>query len=298
MNQGSIFKFIISSVHELEAAHKSQPVNPIPFHSFLLLHSPHRSIFTTPTSKSFFPNTKKMKVLLIGATGNLGSRLIPALLTHSHSLVVYVRTPSKLSTLLAPSVLSRITVIQGDATDPVAIKQALLDNKCDALVTTAGVSAIAPWGKSDFPRIFRAVVEGAAAAGSERGRPLRAWLLGGIPLFPEHIPNLALLRSLPGSALEWSLLCPSALKPQGTTMEVPTTTWTTGRLIGGATSPPLWTRHWFDAIPFLGNLVSAGMNAGRYVTTLERCAEFIAGDLELGTGEWVGKAVGVIEEGK
>lgn len=36
------------------------------------------------------------------------------------------------------------------------------------------------------------------------------------------------------------------------------------------------------------------MNAGRYETTLEQNAEFIAADLEEGESSWIGTTVGVI----
>jgi hypothetical protein len=50
----------------------------------------------------------------------------------------------------------------------------------------------------------------------------------------------------------------------------------------------------------IGKTLVSAMNAGRYQTTLEANAEFIARDLESGGGdsEWVGKAVGVISAEK
>jgi hypothetical protein len=120
-----------------------------------------------------------MRVLLLGATGNLGLRLIPALLTHNHTVIAYVRSPSKLQSLLPASIHENIAVIQGDATDSHAIKQAILENKCSAVVNTAGVAALAPWATSDLPEIFRTIVGAVSEAGAEIGSPLRAWVLGG-----------------------------------------------------------------------------------------------------------------------
>ena len=121
-----------------------------------------------------------MKVLLLGATGNLGLRLVAALLTHRHTVVAFVRSSNKLESLLPPSLFSQVVVIQGDATDSAAIKKAILDSKCDAVVNTAGVAAMPPWGKSDLPKIFRAVLNAAREAGSDRTKPLRIWFLAGI----------------------------------------------------------------------------------------------------------------------
>lgn len=121
-----------------------------------------------------------MKVLLAGATGNLGLRLIVALLTHGHTVVAFVRSSSKLESLIPSSVFQQITVAQGDATDSVAIKRTILDNSCEAIINTAGVASLAPWAKSDLPVIFQAVLDGVKEAGLERQKPLRTWFLGGL----------------------------------------------------------------------------------------------------------------------
>lgn len=121
-----------------------------------------------------------MKVLLVGATGNLGLRLISALLTHGHTVVAFVRSSSKLESLVPESISQQITIVQGDASNSAAIKQAILDDSCEAVVNTAGVAALVPWGKSDLPVIFRAVLDGVREAGLERQKPLRTWFLGGL----------------------------------------------------------------------------------------------------------------------
>lgn len=73
-----------------------------------------------------------MKVLLLGATGHVGSHLIPALLAHKHQVVAYVRTPAKIS----PEARSKLdSVVVGEAKDSAAIKDALLSHNCDALVS-------------------------------------------------------------------------------------------------------------------------------------------------------------------
>lgn len=120
-----------------------------------------------------------MKVLVLGATGSLGSRLIPALLTHSHDVVAFVRSSSKLEALLPKAVYQRITVVQGDAKSPASVRSAISDTGVDAVVSAAGLAALPPWGKSDLPEIFRAVLEGVREASQARGSPLRTWFLGG-----------------------------------------------------------------------------------------------------------------------
>lgn len=121
-----------------------------------------------------------MKVLLIGATGNVGLRLVTALLTHSHTVTAYVRSAQKLSSLLPAPVYAQLTVVEGNATSTPAIKKAILENNCDAVVNAAGLAAVLPWGKSDLPEIFAAVLAAVREVGEERKKPLRAWFLGGM----------------------------------------------------------------------------------------------------------------------
>ena len=121
-----------------------------------------------------------MKVLLVGATGNLGIRLVAALLTHGHSVVAFVRSSNKLESLLPTSVYRQIAVVQGDAADSASIKRAILDASCDAVVNTAGLAALPSWGKSELPAIFRAVLDAVQGAGLDRNKPLRTWFLAGL----------------------------------------------------------------------------------------------------------------------
>jgi uncharacterized protein YbjT (DUF2867 family) len=119
-----------------------------------------------------------MKVLLIGATGNLGSRLVAALLSHNHKVVAFVRSSKKLESLVSTSVYCQLEVIEGSVDIP-AIKGAILDSNCDAVVNVAGLASVAPWAHGDLPRIFRAVLTAVQEAGAERRQPLRAWFVAG-----------------------------------------------------------------------------------------------------------------------
>jgi nucleoside-diphosphate-sugar epimerase len=134
-----------------------------------------------------------MKVLVIGASGNLGLRLIASLLTHGHVVVAYVRSSSKLESLLSSAIYRRVDVFQGDATDSASLKHTILKHNCDAVVNTAGVAAVAPWGKSDLPAIFRAVLEAVQEAGLEKQKPLRTWFLAGMGIL--HYPGTETMLS-------------------------------------------------------------------------------------------------------
>lgn len=121
-----------------------------------------------------------MKVLLLGASGNLGVRLVPALLSHNHNVVAYVRSPSKLQSLLPADVFAQITVVQGDATSQETIERAIVEHHCAAVVNTAGYASLSPFGHSELPTILRAAANAARAVGEKTGGPLRAWFLGGL----------------------------------------------------------------------------------------------------------------------
>lgn len=117
-----------------------------------------------------------MRVLVLGATGNLGSRVLSALVQRGHTVFAFVRNSSKLPS----SIQARLSgVEQGDAKKASDITSAVTRNQCDAIVNTAGYAAMAPWGKSDLPSIVDAVIRAALEVGRERGSPLRVWVLGG-----------------------------------------------------------------------------------------------------------------------
>lgn len=121
-----------------------------------------------------------MKVLLLGATGNLGSRLIPALLAHNHSVVIFVRSESKLKNLVDSAALSRCAIVTGDATDTKAIEEAILTHKCDALVNSAGMAAPTSWQAPKMQVIVNAVATAGVEASKKLGYPIRCWFLGGM----------------------------------------------------------------------------------------------------------------------
>ncbi len=81
-----------------------------------------------------------MQVLLLGGTGNLGLRLIPALLAHGHIVTTYVRSVEKLRSLISPALFEKISVYVGDALDSSEVEHAIRQHDCDAVMNTAGES--------------------------------------------------------------------------------------------------------------------------------------------------------------
>jgi len=121
-----------------------------------------------------------MKVLLLGATGNVGSHLLPALQAHGHEVVVFVRSETRLNQLVPSSIVSRVTIATGNATDSNAVREALVRNRCDALINSAGLAAVFPWQDPRMQGIIQAVTKAAVEASQVMGRPIRAWFLGGM----------------------------------------------------------------------------------------------------------------------
>jgi nucleoside-diphosphate-sugar epimerase len=120
-----------------------------------------------------------MRVLLLGATGNLGLRCIAALVAHNHVITLYVRNPEKLRSLVPTTLLKHVSIVVGDATDFAGIKRALLDHNVEGIIDVAG-NQVWPWQEYLMPRIAKAVSDAAIAVGEKRGEPLRAWMCCGL----------------------------------------------------------------------------------------------------------------------
>jgi len=121
-----------------------------------------------------------MRVLLLGATGNLGSRCLQALIAHKHIVTVVVRNVSKLESMMSPALLEQIhAIVEGDATDSAALEKAILDHDIEGIVDVAG-NIVPPWQEPLMPKIVRAVTDAAIAVGKQRGKPLRAWITSAI----------------------------------------------------------------------------------------------------------------------
>ncbi|KAL8828834.1 MAG: hypothetical protein Q9170_006430 [Blastenia crenularia] len=252
-----------------------------------------------------------MKVLLLGATGNLGSRLIPALLAHQHQVVLFVRNESKLRELIHSDVISNCTIVSGNATDAAGIETAIVENKCNALINSAGQASIFPWQPPRMQEIINAVVAAAVGASKTLGHPIRAWFLGGLtaldmpnkpgvkiveytPIFWEHRLTYDCLLSKPIENLPWSQFAPSQMVPASqeiTLLEAPRG----NPLVAKNDSPPEWILTYLSSIPYLGVFFDALRNGMRYNTTLEDCADWLAADLSKEKSEHVGHRVGVIE---
>jgi nucleoside-diphosphate-sugar epimerase len=130
---------------------------------------------------------------LLGVTGHVGSRMLPALLAHKHQVVGYVRTPTKISS----EVMSKLdSIVVGSGSDSAAIKATILSYNCNAVVNAAGLAAMTGLtSQGEFPAIFAAVVQAALEAGQERGgAPIRCWFMSGFTILDSPKEPYLLLR--------------------------------------------------------------------------------------------------------
>jgi len=92
-----------------------------------------------------------MRVLVVGASGAIGVRLVPQLVDHGHEVFGTARSPDRAERLHAlgaePMVL--------DALDPDAVRKAVVDAKPDAIVH----QATALTGLSDFKHFDRSFAQ-------------------------------------------------------------------------------------------------------------------------------------------
>ena len=161
-----------------------------------------------------------MKIVLFGATGNIGQRIATEALSRGHEVVGVVRDPQKVQ---APD--PRVTLLEGDATDAASVAKA-------ARGTDAIVSAISPRPNArGLPAPSLAAAAKALIAGAKKAGVKRLILVGGAgslevapgvrlmdtPGFPdaykaeakEGADSLAVCR-VDGAGLDWTYLSPAA----------------------------------------------------------------------------------------
>jgi putative NADH-flavin reductase len=158
-----------------------------------------------------------LKILLVGATGMIGSRVLAEATSRGHEVTAVTRHPDKIAT--GPNVRA----VGLDATDPKAL--AALARNADVLVT-----ATSPRGGGDPAQEARAVGDSAISAAREAGR--RLFVVGGAgslnlpdgrPL-AETLPDAyrgealamrGVLNSLKASDVDWTFFSPAAMISPG-----------------------------------------------------------------------------------
>ena len=254
-----------------------------------------------------------MRVLLLGATGNLGSRTIPTLLAHGHNVTAFVRSDTKLRSLLTSELYNMIEVSIGDAGNTEDVYLALKEHSCDCLITTAKIGE--PFGHDARLGTFATAISTAAIKlGRDRGKPLRAWFMGGLGsleypgtggwqiqdymagwMTAHHRVIERIVKAIDVEDLEWTLLCVPGMRPKSADIGVPDGPRKHG-LVTAVGRPPAWEASWVRSVPLVGvylNLVPVIMG---YMAQLEDVAELIAEHLD--REEFVGKLVGFKKDPK
>lgn len=151
-------------------------------------------------------------IVLIGATGHIGSRILAEALSRGFSVTAVARTPSKLAERKG------LTVVQGDALEPSRFASVL--KGADALVSAlspsftdphpfvdANVALIAAVGTYGVGRLM--VVGGASTLRNAEG--VRLIETGAFPQewMPYLRAHLATLEALEASSIDWTYFSPA-----------------------------------------------------------------------------------------
>jgi putative NADH-flavin reductase len=161
-----------------------------------------------------------MKLLILGATGNMGQRLLAQGLARGHAITAFVRNRAKLQQQLGTAVPPGLTVFEGDVNDATALRAAMTGQ--DVVINCAGYVAD---GAAFIELVDRVVTQAEAALGPGG----RLWLFGGAAALDvpgTHIMGVDLpgvpaiykahqtnFRRVAASRLDWSLMCPGPMVP-------------------------------------------------------------------------------------
>jgi len=165
-----------------------------------------------------------MKIILFGATGQIGGQILVQALERGHQVTAFVRDAAKLN-LTHP----KLTVTVGDARDAGTVAAAMPGH--DAVI-----SALGPGGPSVSDRYLDILTDGTRhlAAGMKAAGLRRIVALGSVatlnvtpdtilrdmPNFPELAWNISgahleSLKTLRASGLDWTVLCPPPVVEPG-----------------------------------------------------------------------------------
>lgn len=159
-----------------------------------------------------------MKIIVFGATGNTGKRVLAQGITMGHEMTAFVRNFEKLYVQLGERSAQHVKVIVDDIMDPCSVSEALAHQ--DAAIIAAGHAGQG----EEFVRIVDNIITQCELQPSFSGR---VWIMGGAGLldipYTDHIGN-----NLPGfppeyknhnrnykrlqqTQLDWSIMCPGTM---------------------------------------------------------------------------------------
>ncbi|MEC2131843.1 NAD(P)H-binding protein [Brevibacillus centrosporus] len=159
-----------------------------------------------------------MKIIVFGATGNTGRKVLERGVNRGHEMTAFVRNPEKLYEQQGVEIAAQVKVIAKDIMDPESVYEALLQQ--GAAIIAAGNAAQG----EEFVRIVDNIVSQCEKNTMFSGR---VWLMGGAglldipftdlmgnnlpgfpPMYQTHNRNLERLRQ---TKLDWSVMCPGTM---------------------------------------------------------------------------------------
>lgn len=159
-----------------------------------------------------------MRIIVFGATGNTGKRVLAQGIKMGHEMTAFVRNSEKLYDQLGEHSAKLVKVIVDDMMNPVRVREALVNQ--DAAIIAAGHAGQG----EEFVRIVDNMISQCELEPSFSGR---VWVMGGaglldIPytdLIGNHLPGFPPeyrnhnrnFERLQRTGLDWSMMCPGTM---------------------------------------------------------------------------------------
>ncbi|GAA3413011.1 NAD(P)-dependent oxidoreductase [Paenibacillus hodogayensis] len=159
-----------------------------------------------------------MRIIVFGATGNTGRRVLAQGVRMGHEMTAFVRNPEKVHEQQGEPIAQQVKVIVRDIMDPASVREALSHQ--DAAIIAAGHAGQG----EEFVRIVDNLVSQCENQPSFSGR---VWVMGGAglldipytdlignnlpgfpPMYQNHNRNFERLRQ---TQLDWSMMCPGTM---------------------------------------------------------------------------------------
>ncbi|MEK0315000.1 NAD(P)-dependent oxidoreductase [Cohnella sp. 56] len=159
-----------------------------------------------------------MKIIVFGATGNMGKKVLALGVKRGYEMTAFVRSPEKLYEQQGEQLARHVNVIAQDMLNPDSVREALSHQ--DVAINAAGHTGQG----EEFVRIVDNIV---SQCEHQAGFSGRLWIMGGAglldiphtnlignnlpgfpPMFQTHNRNLERLRQ---TQLDWSVLCPGTM---------------------------------------------------------------------------------------
>ncbi|MEK5391438.1 NAD(P)H-binding protein [Margalitia sp. FSL K6-0131] len=159
-----------------------------------------------------------MKIIVFGATGNTGKRVLAQGLKMGHEMTAFVRNSKKLFDQLGEHSTQYVNVIADDIMDPVSVGEALVHQ--DVAIIAAGHAGQG----EEFVRIVDNIITQCEFQPSFSGR---VWIMGGAGLLgipytdlignnlpgfpPEYKNHNRNFERLQQTQLDWTIMCPGTM---------------------------------------------------------------------------------------